>query len=164
MDALEGWSEFNVALVGAAGALAGLLIVALSVNIATIVQSRQVLERAGAAIAALLLAVVVCAIGLIPGQPGWAYGAEVLIAAAVAGVFGARAAISVAQDRGAPNAVARVLKAALSMLPALLAAGGGMAVLLGAVPLGLGLVAASVLLSVVAGVVIAWVALVEVLR
>ena len=41
IEGLELWSEFNVALVGATAALAGLVIVASSVNIAEIVKSRS---------------------------------------------------------------------------------------------------------------------------
>lgn len=165
MGALEHWSEFNVAVVGAAGALAGLLIVALSVNIAQIVQSRQLVLRAGASIAGLLMAVVVCAIGLIPDQQAWAYGLEVAAVGATAGVFGVRAIGPImAKDPGAPGPLARIVKAIVGVIPAAFAITGGIAVLSGAVALGIALAAVSALLAIVLGVVIAWVALVEVLR
>ena len=45
-EPLEGWTDFNVAMVGATAALAGLLIVAMSVNIAEIMKSPTLLARA----------------------------------------------------------------------------------------------------------------------
>jgi hypothetical protein len=165
MGALEHWSEFNVAIVGAAGALAGLLIVALSVNIAQIVASRQLVLRAATSIAGLLMAVVACAIGLIPDQPAWAYGLEIVAVGALAGIFGVRAIGPImAKDPGVPGPLVRTVKALIGVLPAAFAITGGLSVLTGAVPLGLALVAVSALLAIVLGVVIAWVALVEVLR
>jgi hypothetical protein len=164
MEGLAGWSDFNVAIVGVAGALAGLLIVALSVNISTIISSRQLLERAAASIAALVLAVIVCAVGLIPDQTTLAYGLETSIAAVVAGIFGVRAAHAVLTDGDTPTLVARIIKSALGVAPALLVAAGGVLLLLGFVPLGLGLIASGALLAIAVAVVVAWVALVEVLR
>lgn len=165
MGALEQWSEFNVAIVGAAGALAGLLIVALSVNIAQIVTSRQLVARAAASIAALLLAVVICAIGLVPGQPPLAYGLEVVAVGVIAGAFGVNAIGPImSADAGAPNLAARLLKIAVGLLPAGLAVAAGIAVLAGGVAVGLGLVAASAVVAIVGSVFLAWVALVEVLR
>ena len=165
MGALEHWSEFNVAIVGAAGALAGLLIVALSVNIAQIVSSRQLIARAATSIAALLLAVVACAIGLMPGQSPLAYGIEIVVAGLIAGAFGVHAIRPImANDDGAPNVAARVLKIAVGLLPAVLAVAAGIAVLTGAVDAGLALVAASAIVAIVGSVFLAWVALVEVLR
>ena len=165
MGALEHWTDFNVAVVGAAGALAGLLIVALSVNIAQIIASRQLVLRAATSTAGLLMAVVLCAIGLIPDQPSWAYGLEVMVVGALAGVFGVRAIRPImTKDPGAPSLMARVVKATVGILPPVFAVTGGVAALTGAIGLGLGLIAASVLLAIVLGVVIAWVALVEVLR
>jgi hypothetical protein len=164
MDELAGWSNFNVAVAGVAGALAGLLIVALSVNISTIIASRQLLERAAAGIAALVLTVVVCAIGLIPGQSALAYGLETCAAAAAAGIFGVRAAHAVLVGEGTPTRTARLVKSALGVAPASVVAAGGVVLLLGAVPTGLGLVAAGALLAISVAVVVAWVALVEVLR
>src|SRR5688500_10323089 len=90
-ESLEGWSDFNVAMVGATAAFAGLLIVAMSVNISTIMASASLPPRAAASIAALVLAIVACALGLVPGQPVWAYGVEVLVATLFAAVFQAHA-------------------------------------------------------------------------
>jgi len=58
-EALEAWTDFNVAMVGATAALAGLLIVAMSVNIGEIMKSVTLPPRAAASIAALVMAWVV---------------------------------------------------------------------------------------------------------
>ena len=86
-EALEGWSDFNVAMVGATAALAGLLIVAMSVNIAEIMKSPTLPPRAAASIVALVLAITVGALGLVPAQPAVVYGVEILVGAAIATVF-----------------------------------------------------------------------------
>jgi hypothetical protein len=164
MEELADWADFNVAVLGVAGALAGLLIVALSVNIRTIISSRQFLERAAASIAALVLTVVVCALGLIPGQSALAHGLETVVTAVLAGIFGIRAAHAVLTDDGTPTLAARIVKSVMGLLPALLVAAAGVLLCLGLVQAGLGFIAAGAMLAIIVAVVVAWVALVEVLR
>ena len=77
MDQLDAWSEFNVAMVGATAALAGLVIVASSVNIAEIIKSATLSARLAAAIASLVLAIVVTGMGLVPDIGSIAYGAVI---------------------------------------------------------------------------------------
>src|SRR5687767_3657682 len=54
MEQIEAWSEFNVAMVGATAALAGLVIVAASVNIAEIIKEASLTARLAAGIAGLV--------------------------------------------------------------------------------------------------------------
>lgn len=162
-EALEGWTDFNVAMVGATAALAGLLIVAMSVNIATIMTSATLPPRAAASIAALLLALVAGAFGLMPGQPDLVYGVEVLIATLIAGAFQWHA-IRVIIRKDPVSVSDRVAKSAMGVLPIAAFFAGAVLLLAGAAPAGLIAVAVGSVLAVVASILMAWVVLVEVLR
>lgn len=86
-DALQAWSEFHVAMLGATAALAGLLIVAASVNIAKIIAAETLTARLAAAIATLVLAILTSGIALIPHIALDLFGALVLLVAAGATGF-----------------------------------------------------------------------------
>lgn len=101
----ESWSEFNVAMAGATAALAGLVIVAASVNIAEIVKSRTLTARLLAGIAALLLALAVSALGLIPGIDGPWFGVAAVAATLLLAETGlARQPVTVSCTSGVPPA------------------------------------------------------------
>ena len=84
--ALAEWSEFNVAMAGASAALAGLVIVAASVNIDKIIRARTLTARLGAAIASLVLALTASAVALMPGIDLTWYGIILLVSTLMAGV------------------------------------------------------------------------------
>lgn len=159
------WSEFNVAVAGAGAALGGLLIVALSVNIQKIAESRGLAARAGASIASLILGVALCCAALIPGQVTWGYGIQVLIGTALCAIVVVRSAVTVHRDAVSTGyrrySAERI--ALFAVPPALYAVAG---VLLVAVPgpVGLVVVAVGTILAIVTTVLFSWVALVEVLR
>jgi hypothetical protein len=160
------WSEFNVAVAGAGAALGGLLIVALSVNIQKIAESRGLAARAGASIASLILGVALCCAALIPGQVVWGYGIQVLVGTAVCAVVVVRSAVAVRRD-AVSTGFARYAgeRIALFAVPPLLYAVAG--ILLVGVPassVGLVFVAVGTILAIVTTVLFSWVALVEVLR
>ena len=163
MDAgLEQWTDFNVAMLGATAALAGLVIVAASVNIREIITSGTLTPRLAAAISALVLALIVSGMALIPDiDPLW-FGALIIVATAVAGAFQLNATRVIARDPATEDR-ARVAKAVLGFLPiaAYLAAG---ALLVAGQPGGLMLAAAGALLAIVSAILISWIVLVEVLR
>jgi hypothetical protein len=159
---LESWTDFNVALAGAAAALAGLVIVASSVNIAEIIKSSTLTARLAAGIAALVLAIVVSGTGLIPEiEPVW-YGAVIVGATAIAAAFQVHATRVIVSDPN-PEARVRFLKSALGFVPIVCYLAAGITLLL-AHPAGLVLAAAGALVAIVAAIVVSWVALVEVLR
>ncbi|MBT2499029.1 hypothetical protein J7E25_07955 [Agromyces sp. ISL-38] len=162
-EALEGWTEFNVAMVGATAALAGLLIVAMSVNIGEIMKSPTLPSRAAASIATLVLAIVAGALGLMPGQLTWAYGAEVLVATLVAAAFQVHAIRVISRDAHVSTGV-RVLKAVSGLVPIAAFLAGAVLILAGVAGAGLVAVAIGSVLAVVAAILMAWVVLVEVLR
>jgi len=72
------WESLFVAEAGASAALAGLLFVALSINLERILKGTGLPGRAGEAIVLLLTVLVVSTFGLVPGQSPRVLGAEVL--------------------------------------------------------------------------------------
>lgn len=162
--ALASWGEFNVAIAGAGAALGGLLIVALSVNIKQIAESRGLAARAGAAISALILGVVLACAALIPDQPLWAFGVEVLIGVLMGGVIAVLAARAILQDDspGRPRKWDKQHIASFVFPLAIYLVGGVLLVL--SVPAGLLVVALATIVALIGAVVFSWVALVEILR
>ncbi|KHL15762.1 UNVERIFIED_CONTAM: hypothetical protein LK11_19140 [Mumia flava] len=161
MEALAGWHDFCVATAGATAALAGLTVVALSVNIGQILATPTIPARAGSALAALVAGVVAACAALAPGQPLWALGAEIGLVA-VPGV----ALQVVAVRRIVGSGVAPVLGATQVLVGAVAPVAylvGAMLLLLG-LEAGFGVVAVAIVASLAAGVFVSWVALVEVLR
>ncbi len=115
-EELEQWTDFNVAMVGATAALAGLVIVASSVNIAEIIKSRALTARLAAGIATLVLAIVASGLGLVPTMtPAW-FGILLLVATIGAGVFQVQATRAIYADRD-PAARARFAKSVFGFLP-----------------------------------------------
>ena len=163
-EALEPWKDFNVAMVGATAALAGLLIVAMSVNIATIMASATLPARAGASVATLVLAIVAGAFGLVPGQPVELYGAEVLVGAVAAGVFQVHSMRVLATKDRVSSKWGRLAKATVGVLPLLAFLVGGVLLVTGVAAAGLAFVAVGSVLAVITSILLAWVVLVEVLR
>lgn len=160
--ALESWSEFNVAMAGASAALAGLVIVAASVNIGKIVQAGSLTARLASAIAALVLALVASAVALVPDVDLLWYGVVILLGTVAAGAFQVHATRMIMRDP-LPSHGARIGKSALGFLPIAGYLAAGIA-LVGDHRSGLPLTAAGCLLAIVSAIAVSWVALVEVLR
>jgi len=72
----EHWSDFLVAQVGAAAALTGLVIVAISINLKEIVGNRMLSSRAAETVGLLGGVLISATLVLVPGQPRWLLGAE----------------------------------------------------------------------------------------
>ena len=159
---VEAWSDFFVACAGAAAALTGLVFVAVSINIERILALPGVPERALQTLLVLLSIVIVSVLGLAPGQSDTAVGVELIVA-------GLAFTLAVAL-LGRGKAYAGDLSGgALAARAGLLAAGtmppvtGGVSLLAGAGG-GLYWVLAGVVAAILAGVINAWVLLVEILR
>ncbi|MFB8385768.1 hypothetical protein ACFC3F_01345 [Microbacterium sp. NPDC055910] len=159
---LQEWSEFNVAMTGATAALAGLVIVAASVNIGDIVASRPLTARLGSAIVMLVVALIASALGLVPGIDGLWFGGLVVAAALIALGFQIATARVLAADRD-PRDGARWAKSLLGFVPAVAYLAAGV-LALAAQPAALAVAAAGALLAIVGAILVSWVALVEVLR
>jgi len=72
------WSDLFVATAGASAALAGLVFVAVSINIDRILGEAGLPDRALETVLLLLSVVLVSVVGLIPGQSSGALGIELL--------------------------------------------------------------------------------------
>jgi hypothetical protein len=162
MDA--GWKHFFVAAAGAAAALAGLIFVALSVNIARILEYAHLPSRAGAAIGSLMLILTASLAALIP-QPLPALGGETLGLTALAWwlqVDSMRRSRTASRDYGRPRHEfwIEVVMSQSQMAPNLAA---GVMLMLGSAA-GLYWLAGGTVLIFTFAVVNAWVLLVEILR
>jgi hypothetical protein len=159
-DASE-WTDLFIASAGASAALAGLVFVAVSINIERILKLEGLPERALETVLLLLSVVVVSLLGLIPGQSRSALGAELLAEGALAAALVTTLAIRSLPARSPPGwLVTRLAVSWLGTLPLLV----GGATLLAAAGGGLYWTAAGVIAAILGGVANAWVLLVEILR
>jgi hypothetical protein len=156
------WHELFVATAGAGAALAGLVFVAVSINIERILKFPGLPERALETVLLLLSVVVVSIIGLIPGQDHVAFGIELLVASLLATYVIWRLALG-AKLSGKESKLwlaERLGLLAWGTLPFVI---GGLSVL---VTNGAGLywIAFGIVGAIVGAVANAWVLLVEILR
>jgi modulator of FtsH protease len=110
MDAtdLETWNAFASTAAGAAGALAGLIIVAISVNVKQILAGSALPARAGSTIAAIAVILVAALAMLIPAQSVVTLGFVVLGFAAVALGFQVDASVRMLRTHDGPSLARKV--------------------------------------------------------
>jgi hypothetical protein len=153
------WHDFGVTVGGLAGALTGLLFVAVSIKSDTLAKSRSLSSRAAQTLV-LFMTTALAAIVLVAPQPGDALGGELIALAALSGATlyvldrrgGHDQTSRVARyiERASPNAITSVFFA-VAGLTFLVSAGGGLYWLIPAAVAGL-----------VGGVINAWLFLVRV--
>ena len=158
------WSNFFFAAAGASAALAGLVIVAISVNIQQILKYSHLPIRAGATIAALILILASSMAGLIP-QPLPDLGIETLVLGLVAWLLqlgSARKALAIGADYHRPwhESILEVAAGQIQTVPFI--AGG--ILLCRDHNAGLYWMAAGVIAIFIFSVMNVWVLLVEILR
>ena len=160
-DASE-WSDLFVAAAGAGAALAGLVFVAVSINIDRILAGEGLPERALETVVTLLMVVCVSLVGLIPGQDHTALGAELLGLTIVFTYVTVRLGRRSLPRGDVPKhwVIGRVLVAAIAVVPLLVGAISMLAEAGG----GLYWIAGGILGAILGGVSNAWVLLVEILR
>jgi len=155
------WSDFLVATAGTAGALAGLLFVALSINLARILELPGISGRAGETILLLAAVLVGALLALVPGQPPVRLGMTfVLLWLLTWAEPTLRQLKELARREYRRYTLVRLVLYQLATVPLLLA---GLS-LLGQLAGGLQWFALAVVLSILVALLNAWVLLVEILR
>jgi modulator of FtsH protease len=160
-DELAAWSDFGVGVLGAAAALAGLLFVAVSINLERIVGYPALPARAAQTLVLLTTPLVVAILLLAPDQGRTALGVELVAAGVLAGAV----LFPLNQRRSAQERVATVLL--VRALPSALTAGGVLGAgisLLADGGGGLRWLVPAVIAAFLGGLMNAWVLLVEILR
>ena len=126
----DGWGELFLAGAGASAALAGLLFVAMSINLERILQGAGLPGRAGEAIVLLVAVLVVSMLGLVPGQSPTVPGAELLGTGLVAWLTLVAIDVRAVRSRVGPSPgvlAGRVVITQVAVLPLL---AGGVSLLL----------------------------------
>lgn len=159
----EIWSEFAVAMAGVGAVLAGLVFVALSLNLRRILATEDLPARAGETLVVFAAVVLQCAVLLLPDQSRAAVGIELLVAGALQAAL-----LSLLFVGGRPATprqpvswqIARIIAGTAASVPVAIA---GLLILLGA-DWALYLVAAAIMWAIMTGLANAWVLVVEVVR
>jgi predicted membrane-bound spermidine synthase len=165
MDAYSpgAWVSLFVAEAGASAALAGLLFVAISINLARILQLPGLPGRGAEALALLVTVLVTSTLGLVPGQPALALGAELLGVGLVAWAVVLAIHVQALRVRAGPHPGARIVQVVVAQAAILPFPAAGLALLLKAAG-GLYWLVGGIIACFVVAVIDGWVLLVEVLR
>ncbi|MES1199722.1 MAG: hypothetical protein ABUS48_07060 [Pseudomonadota bacterium] len=158
---MERWHDFFVAEAGAAAALAGLVFVAVSINLARILEFPHLPMRAAETLAALLSVLVISTFGLIPDQSVSSLGCEI----AASGLFflAIQTTTLVRSHKSISKHVNWRQHALFNLAPPLPFVIAGALMVMG-YSAGPYWIVAGVLLSFLTGIVGAWVLLIEILR
>jgi hypothetical protein len=159
----DAWTSFGTTLATATAALAGLLFVAVSINIQRILNYRGLPERAGQTLILFATPLVTALLLIVPGQPRAALSAELIALGAVTGTYQLRLDLRAGQSEHETRASRLLVRLAPPVI------NGGCMVVAGATLVaqaggGLYWLVPGALAAIVAGLVNAWVLLVEILR
>ncbi len=159
------WTDFFVAELGAAAALVGLVIVAISINVTRILSAPHLPGRAAETLVTPTGVLLASTYALVPHQPAWLLGSEIVMTGAVMWIVPALIQIyairrGIVAKYGLLVLMPRILLAQFSSLPfiatGILLYQGTAGALYWIVP--------GVVVSLIATVINAWVLLVEILR
>jgi hypothetical protein len=160
---VHAWAEFGVAAAGAAAVLAGLVFVAVSINLDKVVEVRGLAGRGGESIVMFVGALIASLLLLVPGQSNTALGVELAVGGGILAlglVLIAWPGIKLQSHQPMSWRITRIVAALATSVPIFLAGvsllaewGGGLYWLL-----------AAVAFAFLAGIGNAWVLLVEVVR
>jgi modulator of FtsH protease len=155
-------TDFFVATAGASAALAGLVIVAMSVSVDKVIAIPGMTSRAAAAIGLLVAATVIALAGLIDLPVAW-FGVEVVIAGLASTWLALFSVVLVVRNRAGSSLASALFRSGIAIIPAVFFVIAGIVVLAGGtgapVLIGLGAI-----LAIIVAVVDTWVILVEIKR
>jgi tagatose-1,6-bisphosphate aldolase len=159
--ALEQWETFALVIGSAAGALVGLLFVAISIRASTIAASADLRNRAAQTLVVFVSLLLVAVLFAIPSQTERLFGAELLVVATLS------TALLVALDRqakasGPQRGLSRVLKAISPTTVTSIGTAAAGALLVSGARWGVFLLVPSACLAIIGGSASAWLLLVKV--
>ncbi len=155
---MDSWDNFFVAEAGAAAALAGLLFVSVSINLTRILQLPSLPPRAAEALVLLLAVLVLALLALVPGQSPAVLGAEVSVLGVLLWI-----GLTLTLARSGRPRQRVVMRVLINQLPPIMFVIAGVMLYSGH-PSGLYWLVPATLLAIAAGVLGAWVLLIEILR
>jgi hypothetical protein len=158
------WSSFFQGELGAAAALAGLLFVSVSVNQVKILQLGRMADRGLEALGILFLIIVVTSLALVPEQPLRLLGAEILVVGTVALIATILLQRSYMRHIDAPHRRRPMRTVVINRVAVSVITLAGLTLLWRGDGVGLYLLPAGILLSLLAASAGAWVLLVEINR
>ena len=150
------WTDFAVIAGSASGALTGLLFVAVSLNRERLEEHPALRSEAGQTLVLFLLPLIVSMVLVIPGEPSWVLGLELVAVAIVSGVaMGLISRGKRPEGDGPEDRLARLLDSvSFNLVTMLLVLAAGIVELAGAD--GLYVLAPALILALVNGVTNAW--------
>ena len=163
---IAGWAEFLAVAAGVAATLTGLIFVAVSINLARILEFPGLAERAAETIVQLLGAMIISLIALVPGQSVLLLGVELAVAGAILWFLQTRLQLRSLkhlrslEENARRRPIFTIVFAQLAAVPFFVA---GIALALGTLG-GLYWLVPGLIFSMTVGVATAWVLLVEILR
>jgi hypothetical protein len=160
---LSEWQTFLALQAGAAATLTGLSFVAISINIAKIIEIPGLSGRAGDSILQFLQVFFICSVALVPGQATIARTWEILLIAGFCWITQVLAHVRYVKARSGHPSIwltTRIVQTQIASVPFFIAS----AYLFSDSATGLYWLVPGFVLSFCAGIVGAWVLLVEVLR
>jgi len=155
----DAWSNFFVAEAGASASLTGLIIVAVSINLATLLKTSALSGRAAETVALLTGVLVLASFGVVPSQPQNVLGAEFVAVGVVLAIGNTIIRRQLGRHPKEPRRLREIIVYGASLPPivagvSLMAGWGG----------GLYWLVPGVVITLVGCVLNTWVLLVEILR
>jgi hypothetical protein len=162
-DSTDPWESLFVTEAGVAAVLAGLLFVAVSINLAKVLQHPGLPGRAAEAVGLLVGVLVACTLGLVPGQSRTVFGAELLATGLLSWSIQFGVHLHAARQGLGPSTAVLIGRIALAQAAVFSMPIAGLSLLIGAGG-GLYWLVPAVTLSVMVAVLDAWVLLIEIQR